>query len=87
MELKNAFIILIHIKELSLRTPHNRPLKQRLQLSEALGCSMLGNIQRVGVKRMRPDYPQWCPATGQGTSGINWDRGTSTYTQSKASLV
>jgi len=29
------------------------------------------NILRVGVKTMRPDSFEWCPATGQGTTGTN----------------
>ena len=28
-------------------------------------------ISRVGVRRMGPDSFQWCPATGQGTTGTN----------------
>jgi len=29
------------------------------------------NILRVGVRRMGPNSFQWCPATGQGTTGTN----------------
>jgi len=35
------------------------------------------NICRVGVRRMGPDSLQWCPATGQGATGTNWSRGSS----------
>jgi len=31
----------------------------------------LRNISRVGVRRMRPNSFQWCPATGQGATGTN----------------
>ena len=33
---------------------------------------MLINISRVGIRRMGPDSFQWCPATGQGSTGTNW---------------
>ena len=35
------------------------------------------NIFRVGVRRTGPDSFQWCPATGQGATGTNWSRGSS----------
>jgi len=35
------------------------------------------NILRMGVRRTGPDSSQWCPATGQGATGTNWSRGSS----------
>jgi len=29
------------------------------------------SYKKVGVKRMGPDFFQWCPATGQGATGTN----------------
>ena len=35
------------------------------------------NILRMGVRRTGPDSFQWCPVTGQGATGTNWSRGSS----------
>jgi len=44
------------------------------------------NICRVGVRRMGPDSLQWCPAPGQGATGTNWSRGSSSWTRGRTSL-
>jgi len=43
------------------------------------GFTLLINICRVGVRRTGPDSFQWCPATGQGATGTNWSRGSSSW--------
>ena len=44
-------------------------------------------ILRVGVKRMGPDFFQWCPATGQGATGTNWSTGSSIWTWGRSSSL
>ena len=48
---------------------------------------MLLRIWRVGVRRTGPDTFQWCPATGQGTTGTNWSIGSSIWTQGRTSSL
>jgi len=45
------------------------------------------NICRVGVRRTGPDSFQWCPATGQGATGTNWSRGSSSWTRGRTSSL
>ena len=46
---------------------------------------MLINISRVGVRRMGPDFFQWCLVTGQGAT--NWSIGSSSCTWGRISLL
>ena len=50
-----------------------------LPFSTKVRLQMLTNICRVGVRRMGPNSFQWCPATGQGATGTNWSRGSSSW--------
>ena len=45
------------------------------------------NICRVGVRRTGPDSFQWCPVTGQGATGTNWSRGSSSWTGGRTSSL
>jgi len=43
--------------------------------------------QRVGVRRTGPSSFQWCPVTGQGATGTNWSRGSSSWTRGRTSSL
>jgi len=61
----------------TLRPRHPPGGTSSLGSTTTASLASLTNICRVGVRRMGPDSSQWCPATGQGATGTNWSRGSS----------
>ena len=48
---------------------------------------MLINILQEGVRRMKPNSFQWCPATGQRVTGTNWSISSSVWRRGRTSRV
>ena len=58
-----------------------------LQPARSETSRVVESISRVGVRRMGPNSFQWCPVTGQGSTGTNWSRGNSVCTWGRPSSL